>query len=70
MLLVFEGNLNGNLVFPPEGKNGFGYDPIFIAEGYDKTLALLTADEKNKISHRAKSFSKLIEACFSDRVIA
>ncbi len=53
------GELHGSIVNKSEGTNGFGYDPIFIPEGDSRTLAQFTSDEKNKISHRAKSFNKL-----------
>ena len=48
----YEGRLKGKLTFPPKGKYGFGYDPIFIPFGFDKTLAEITVEEKNRISHR------------------
>ena len=57
----FEGRINGKLVFPPRGDKGFGYDPIFIPDGHEKTFAELGAAEKNAISHRAKAFKKFIE---------
>lgn len=53
------GELNGEIVTIPKGNNGFGYDPVFKPEGFDATLAELTLDEKNAISHRARAFSKL-----------
>ncbi|MCX7875769.1 MAG: RdgB/HAM1 family non-canonical purine NTP pyrophosphatase [Melioribacteraceae bacterium] len=53
------GELHGKIVLTPRGVNGFGYDPIFQPDGYDKTLAELSLEEKNKISHRAQSFNKL-----------
>ncbi len=56
----FEGRVYGNLTFPPRGNNGFGYDPIFIANGYDKTFAEMDPNEKQKISHRADAFRKLV----------
>lgn len=55
----FEGILNGFIGFDYRGTNGFGYDPLFIVEGSTHTLAQLSEEEKNKISHRAKAFEKL-----------
>lgn len=55
----FEGVLKGTISKLPAGNGGFGYDPIFIPEGYTKTLAQLTLDEKNAISHRAKAFEAM-----------
>lgn len=62
--VTFEGTVDGHLKFPAKGKKGFGYDPIFIPKGYDKTFAELDSHVKHKISHRAKAFEKLIEECF------
>lgn len=59
--ICFEGILNGRIGCEYSGTNGFGYDPIFVVEGTDKTLAQMTEQEKNKISHRAKAFEKLAE---------
>jgi XTP/dITP diphosphohydrolase len=56
-----EGVCEGQIAYKPEGNQGFGYDPIFIPEGYNKTMAQLTPEEKNKISHRGKAVSKLVE---------
>lgn len=53
------GEFTGRIIDEFRGTNGFGYDPIFIPDGFDKTLAEMTLDEKNKISHRAQSFNKL-----------
>lgn len=55
---LFKGQLKGVLSFPARGQNGFGYDPIFIPEGYDCTLGQLDPDEKAKISHRARALEK------------
>ena len=55
----FEGILDGFLGFDYRGTNGFGYDSLFIVEGSTHTLAQLSEEEKNKISHRAKAFEKL-----------
>ncbi len=60
-----EGHVEGYIAEEPKGEYGFGYDPIFIVKDKDKTMAELTSDEKNKISHRAdalKKLSKLLEA--------
>lgn len=59
-----EGRVTGTLTFPARGESGFGYDPIFIAENHNKTFAEIDPAEKQKISHRADAFKKLIERCF------
>jgi XTP/dITP diphosphohydrolase len=56
----FEGIVNGQIIHEHRGIGGFGYDPIFLPDGYDKTLAEMTMEEKNTISHRAQAVSKLI----------
>lgn len=53
------GELHGEIIPEYRGENGFGYDPIFLPNGFDRTLAELTTEEKNEISHRAKAFNKL-----------
>ena len=58
---LFEGIIKGEISHSPRGRNGFGYDPIFIPEKHHVTFAQLTLLEKNKISHRSKAFEKLIE---------
>jgi XTP/dITP diphosphohydrolase len=55
----FEGILEGEIISNKRGEKGFGYDPIFIPKGFTKTLAEMTLEEKNKISHRAIAFQKL-----------
>ncbi len=55
----FEGLLNGKIAEHPSGTGGFGYDPVFIPDGYDRTLAELSPEEKNLISHRGNSLRKL-----------
>jgi XTP/dITP diphosphohydrolase len=57
--ICFEGTIEGSLTFPPRGENGFGYDPIFIANNYDITFAQMDATEKQLISHRTQAFKKL-----------
>ena len=58
---TFEGIVNGTITTAKRGENGFGYDPIFIPEGYDQTFAELGDNIKNQISHRAKAVEKLDE---------
>ena len=57
----FEGIINGEILLSKKGKNGFGYDPIFKPDGYQKSFAELSIDVKNKISHRALAINKLID---------
>lgn len=57
----FEGIINGNIAYKINGTNGFGYDPIFIPEGYDISFAEMDLSLKNKISHRAIATQKLIQ---------
>jgi len=56
---VATGEIAGRIIKEPRGRNGFGYDPIFLPDGYDKTAAELPPDVKNKISHRFKAFNQL-----------
>ncbi|HMQ08295.1 MAG TPA: RdgB/HAM1 family non-canonical purine NTP pyrophosphatase [Saprospiraceae bacterium] len=58
---VVEGIVEGNIAAKKSGSGGFGYDPIFIPEGYDETFAQLSMDIKNKISHRARAMVQCIE---------
>jgi XTP/dITP diphosphohydrolase len=58
---LFEGRVNGVIAEKPVGTNGFGYDPIFIPEGHDKTFAEMSSAEKNTISHRAQAVKKLVD---------
>jgi XTP/dITP diphosphohydrolase len=58
---LFEGEVKGVIEKDKKGEEGFGYDPIFSPEGYDKTFAELDLSIKNKISHRGKAIAKLIE---------
>jgi XTP/dITP diphosphohydrolase len=59
-LKLFEGIINGNISYKPIGDKGFGYDPIFIPENYNKTFAEMSFAQKNKISHRSIAINKLI----------
>ncbi len=61
-ILFFDGRLDGRIIDEYRGKNGFGYDPIFMPDGYDMTLAEISPEEKNRISHRAKATAQFINA--------
>jgi len=68
----FEGRVDGVAVWPPRGDKGFGYDPLFRPDGFDITFGQMSADEKHGLppqgrglSHRARAFMKLAEACLS-----
>ncbi len=68
---TFEGRVDGDLVFPPRGTAGFGYDPIFKPDGHDRTFGEMTAEEKHglpvdgslALSHRARAFQIFARAC-------
>ena len=57
--LLFEGIISGSITLDRRGTSGFGYDPVFLPNGYLKTFAEMTMDEKNKLSHRAQAVKKL-----------
>ena len=59
-ILVFEGSVKGRIV-EPAGKSKFGFDPIFLPDGYEKTFAQMTGEEKNSISHRRLALEKFKE---------
>jgi XTP/dITP diphosphohydrolase len=59
---TFDGQMRGSLVRRPRGSGGFGYDPIFVADGESRTNAELTPEEKDGISHRGKAFRRLADA--------
>jgi len=70
----FEGRVDGIAVWPPRGDKGFGYDPLFQPDGFDRTFGEMSAEEKHGVpprgrglSHRARAFLKLAEACLSKR---
>ena len=69
----FEGRVDGVVVWPPRGDKGFGYDPLFLPDGFDRTFGEMTADEKHGLppkgqglSHRARAFTKLAAACLKE----
>jgi len=64
---TFEGEVHGTLVFPPRGSHGFGYDPIFIAEGMTETFGEIDPAAKHAMSHRARAFEKLVASDVFER---
>lgn len=62
---VFEGQVRGQLVFPPRGVQGFGYDPIFVAEGQSQTFGEMEPAAKHAMSHRADAFAQFVAAILS-----
>ncbi|HEX3753908.1 MAG TPA: RdgB/HAM1 family non-canonical purine NTP pyrophosphatase [Rhizomicrobium sp.] len=63
---TFLGEVHGRLTFPPRGDKGFGYDPIFIADGMEQTFGEIEPHRKHAISHRAKAFEKLLHSHIFD----
>jgi len=63
----FEGIVNGTITTEKRGKNGFGYDPVFVPEGYDETFAELGVEVKNHVSHRARAIAKLCNYLLNNR---
>lgn len=66
---VTHGMLEGLITEAPKGDRGFGYDPVFLVPELRKTLAELTAEEKNRVSHRAKAFTKLRELLAQNQLV-
>ena len=60
---AFEGRVDGVVTWPPRGDKGFGYDPIFIADGHAQTFGEMEPVDKHAISHRARAFRKLVDGC-------
>jgi XTP/dITP diphosphohydrolase len=70
----FDGRVDGTLVWPPRGDQGFGYDPMFLPDGHARTFGEMSSEEKHELpprgkglSHRARAFFKLAEACLEKR---
>jgi XTP/dITP diphosphohydrolase len=61
---TWRGEAHGRLIWPPRGERGFGYDPMFVPDGYEATFGEMGAALKHQISHRARAFAKLVAACF------
>lgn len=64
---TFRGEVHGTLAWPPRGDRGFGYDPMFVADGETLTFGEMEPAKKHAMSHRADAFRKLVAACFSRR---
>lgn len=58
-IFTIKGECKGHILFEPRGENGFGYDPLFVPEGYDRTFGELDEDTKNRISHRGRALDKM-----------
>lgn len=63
--VAFEGTVSGQLVWPPRGTHGFGYDPVFQADGLDITFGEMDPERKHGMSHRADAFRQLLAACLA-----
>ena len=63
--VTYEGQVEGEIVWPPRGEGGFGYDPIFVPKGETRTFAEMTPGEKRGLSHRGRAFEALIADVFS-----
>ncbi|NWH09172.1 MAG: RdgB/HAM1 family non-canonical purine NTP pyrophosphatase [Alphaproteobacteria bacterium] len=61
----FEGRVDGRLTWPPRGDRGFGYDPIFVPEGYAITFGEMEPEIKHQMSHRARAFAQVLKACIA-----
>ena len=60
---LFKGAVCGQLVWPPRGGSGFGYDPMFLPDGCDRTFGQMTTNEKNAVSHRSRALNELARLC-------
>ena len=67
---LFRGEAHGRLVWPPRGERGFGYDPMFVPDGYEATFGEMGPELKHKISHRARAFAKLWAGCLAEAFAA
>lgn len=61
---TFEGRVDGQIVWPPRGTQGFGYDPIFVPDGFSKTFSEMGPGEKDRLSHRRRAFDTLVKGLF------
>jgi transcriptional regulator with XRE-family HTH domain len=62
---LFEGRVDGKIIEHRRGENGFGFDPVFVPDGFDRTFAEMSSDEKKKISHRGRAVAKFLQQVFN-----
>ena len=63
---LFEGRVDGKIIEHRRGENGFGFDPVFVPDGYEKTFAEMSADDKKKISHRGRAVEKFLQKVINE----
>lgn len=63
---LFEGRVDGKIIEHRRGENGFGFDPVFVPDGYEKTFAEMSADDKKKISHRGRAVEKFMQKVINE----
>lgn len=68
-IAIFEGKVFGHLVWPPRGSRGFGYDPMFVADGQTLTFGEMEPDAKHAISHRARAFARFADSCLGNGAV-
>ena len=61
---IFEGTVQGQVVWPMRGKNGFGFDPVFLPDGESETFGEMDPEKKHSMSHRADAFAQFVKCCF------
>ena len=61
---IFEGRVDGQVVWPMRGTNGFGFDPVFLPDGESETFGEMAPERKDAMSHRAEAFAKFVQGCF------
>lgn len=64
-ICLFEGRVDGKIIEQRKGNNGFGFDPVFVPDGFDRTFAEMSADEKKLISHRGRAVKKFLQQVFN-----
>ncbi len=62
---TFVGRIDGAIAWPPQGDRGFGYDPMFVPDGWQQTFGEMNPDDKHAVSHRARAFAQVLASCFA-----